>query len=362
MKVSILSMQHVDNYGSVLQAYSLKKNLESLGHEVYFLDIIAGDNDKFNYECAQKAVLDVSKSTNKVFLISRLKNKLRRKKVSFMYRRFRVQHLYNRISSEILVDTCIIGSDEVFNCMQRSKWGFSSQLFGDVTTANKVITYAASCGSTKSNMLSKELKNEISKAMENIVSFSVRDNNTAEFVNSLLGKKSVINLDPVAIEDFSEEIRNIDLSKKLPPRYCIIYSYEGRMSDENLLSRIREYCVSQDMVPLAFFGKQKGLQSAPILTPFEILKAFELSEAVITDTFHGTLFGAKFATKMAIVIRKSNENKLLDLVQRLCIDKHVMNDINQLEDKLSLEIDSMAINNILVEEREKAIKYLSENI
>lgn len=36
-KVEIISMQQVDNYGSVLQAYSLKKMIESLGFEVFLL-------------------------------------------------------------------------------------------------------------------------------------------------------------------------------------------------------------------------------------------------------------------------------------------------------------------------------------
>ena len=39
MKVSILSMQRVNNYGSFLQAYALKRILEDLGHNVTFLDI-----------------------------------------------------------------------------------------------------------------------------------------------------------------------------------------------------------------------------------------------------------------------------------------------------------------------------------
>ena len=29
-------------------------------------------------------------------------------------------------------DLCVIGSDEVFNCMTPSPWGFTSQLFGNV--------------------------------------------------------------------------------------------------------------------------------------------------------------------------------------------------------------------------------------
>ena len=42
MKVGILSMQRVINYGSFLQAYALKNLIESLGHEAYFVDVKKG--------------------------------------------------------------------------------------------------------------------------------------------------------------------------------------------------------------------------------------------------------------------------------------------------------------------------------
>ena len=38
MKVGIMSMQRVENYGSFLQAYGLKKEIEKLGHTVQFVD------------------------------------------------------------------------------------------------------------------------------------------------------------------------------------------------------------------------------------------------------------------------------------------------------------------------------------
>ena len=44
MNICILSMQRVNNYGSLLQSYSLKKTIESLGHKVYFIDIKKEEN------------------------------------------------------------------------------------------------------------------------------------------------------------------------------------------------------------------------------------------------------------------------------------------------------------------------------
>ena len=40
MKIGIMSMQRIENYGSFLQAYSLRQMLEELGHEVVFVDYV----------------------------------------------------------------------------------------------------------------------------------------------------------------------------------------------------------------------------------------------------------------------------------------------------------------------------------
>ena len=44
MKVGIMSMQRIYNNGSFLQSYSMKKNLEQMGHEVVFVDYEIGKN------------------------------------------------------------------------------------------------------------------------------------------------------------------------------------------------------------------------------------------------------------------------------------------------------------------------------
>ena len=53
MKVGIISMQRIVNQGSFLQAYSLKNTIESMGHEVEFVDyeieppIVPNPNDDY---------------------------------------------------------------------------------------------------------------------------------------------------------------------------------------------------------------------------------------------------------------------------------------------------------------------------
>ena len=65
---------------------------------------------------------------------------------------------------------------------------------------------------------------------------------------------------------------------------------------------------------------------------------------------------------MAVIIRESNRNKLMDLTFRLKIEDHVLQDINELENVLNKNLDRPEIDKILARERERSITYLRENL
>lgn len=359
--IEILSMQQVDNYGSVLQAYSLKKIIEGLGNKVTFIGIKKGDNNNLNLQCSQGDI-DKNKDSWLRVQYNRIKYKFTGRKLKKIFSDFRTEVGLNSLNTTENFDVCVIGSDEVFNCLQKSKWGFSSQLFGDIKSAKKVITYAASCGFTREEALTSDLKDSIKKAMDNLSAISVRDNNTAKFVQKLTKKEVTYNLDPVAVGDFEKELENIKVDSKLPSKYCIVYSYSKRISNPEEINGILSYCQKNNLSLVAPFGEQSWIPSCKPLTPFELLKAFENAECIITDTFHGTLFGAKFGRRLAILIRQSNQNKLDDLVKRLEIQEHVVTNISQLAKILDKPLNSKNIQKILQDERIHTLKYLQKNL
>lgn len=366
-KVEIITMQQVDNYGSVLQAYSLKKMMESLGCQVTFSDIEKGQNALLNLQCEVGDMVRKAANTKKrKNLFKRvhihIRGRISTRKLNKIFSEFRMKNGLVSFEKNNQFDVCVIGSDEVFNCMQKVKWGFSAQLFGDVKNADKVITYAASCGFTKAEMLSPELKKEVVNAMSHLSAISVRDANTAEFVQKLTDRECIYNLDPVAVGDFTEEISNAEVSSKLPTRYCIIYAYSNRFDSEQEITAITNYCKVYDLKVVSLFGEQEWVGLYDKLTPFEVLKAFENAECIITDTFHGTLFGAKFGKRMAVLIRESNRNKLEDLIKRLQIEEHVVKDLSDLEETLNKRLDREKIQSILNIERERTVTYLNNSL
>ena len=363
MEVCILSMQGVDNYGSVLQAYSLKKLIEDLNNTASFIDISTGSDPELTAEClhiAEKNGLQNVYATSS--LVKKAINRVIKMRSQYIFSTFRQNQLNAReIDNNKKYDICVIGSDEVFNCVQDARWGFSPQLYGKVPNAEKVISYAASCGATKAEMLSAKLIEAIRDAMKNIEHLSVRDKNTASFVAEIDGRDPAIHLDPVAVGDFSYELEHVKQNKQLPKDYCIIYSYSRRFSDPLEIERIMSFCKKRSLTPISLFGRQTWVQNY-YLTPFELLMAYSNAKFIITDTFHGALFGAKYAKKMAVFLRNSNYNKLNDLAERIGFSNHIVTEIEDLDNKWDMLLDRKSIDKTIEDERRRTIQYLSKSI
>lgn len=362
-------MQRVLNYGSLLQAYSLMKILTHMGHMVDFIDIEPNEtenalNHVIHFKEAKKyadkgKLYRFLQQDDSVFYIpSKI---IAKKKVAKEQNSFSAEVLHlNFNNNSRHYDLCVIGSDEVFNCMNDTAWGFTSQLFGNVRQADRVITYAASCGFTTVDSLNEEVLKIIINAFTNISAFSVRDANTRNFVYSITHSEPVLSLDPVLIGNFDDEISKC--TPRLPKRYCIVYAYHGRINNADEIKAIRDYCRKQGLELVSIGGTQKWIHKHLALAPFEVLKAFKNAELVVTDTFHGTIFAAKYSKHFAILVRESNRNKLGDLIRRLNIEHHQLDIIDSLPNIARIAHDKKAFYSLIDSEREKAIEYLRSSI
>lgn len=372
MKVCILSMQRVPNFGSLLQSYALKSIMEKNGHSVEFIDIVPDDCDNdllagmhnVFYKEGERGGTFLSK-LKKIdrYTLNRLRIKYRNHKQLELFEKFRVAELgIDQGANEKKYDLCVIGSDEVFNCLSGAAWGFASQLFGNVSQADRVITYAASCGATVYENVPVAAQQKIRETFRRVEVLSVRDKNTFDFVSKLTDKPIEQHLDPVLVYDFSEEVNRTSLPEDLPERYCVVYSYYNRFAERDDIDRIRAFCQNKGLELLTVGSPQKWIKNHLVLHPFEVFKVFQNAEFVITDTFHGTIFSAKYAKKFAVLIRDSNRNKLMDLVTRLGLHQHLISTTEDLERAYEKEAESTSVEDIFERERTRTNRYLRENI
>ena len=182
----------------------------------------------------------------------------------------------------------VIGSDEVFNCTQSNlDVGYSPQLFGYENSAEKLITYAASFGSTTIEKLDKYGKTtEISNLLKEFDAISVRDKNSHDIIKTLTAIDPIDSIDPVLLYDFSNEVDNIDVDLS---NYIVVYAYSERINKIEA-EAIQAFAHSKGKKTLSIGVKQSFTDLYVNVDPFTLLAYIKNADYVITDTFHGTVF------------------------------------------------------------------------
>ena len=254
MKVSIMSMQRIANYGSFLQAYALKKTIETLGHQVDFADY------RVQPCLIQPQKVEQGKDTYIKDKAFRLMNAIK----CFAYKIPFDQHkqFYQNYSGKYLqiigvsderrerpdTDVLVIGSDEVFNCVQSNPdVGCSMELFGKDSRAKKIISYAASFGNTGIKELKRfDVQDEIAELLKKFTAISVRDKNSEVIVKELVGKMPQKHLDPVLIYDYTKEVTSCTCYMPFE-RYMVVYAYSSRIT-------------KQEGKEIKHFAKKNGLK------------------------------------------------------------------------------------------------------
>lgn len=369
MKIGILSMQRIRNYGSFLQAYSLKKNIESLGHEVEFVDYLAEPPiNKIERKPVKRELKTYISAIRRRFYKTRTE-KMAIERQAFIKRYdnefYDMLGLTKEKNYTPKLDTLVIGSDEVFNCLQTNPdVGYSKQLFGVENKANKVITYAASCGNTNLERLNEfGVKDEVAGWLSNVDTFSVRDANAKEVVETLTGRETVTHLDPVLIHHWNE-INSIDIELR---DYIVVYAYTGRIKPNEAVI-IKAFAKKHNKKILCIGEYQSFCDMYISADPFELLAYIKKADYVITDTFHGTVFSIKLNCPFATILRSSegnrygNTEKLTSLLNKFDLYNRRVDDINNLEEILISPVDFTDANRVIAHETERSMVYLKENI
>ena len=370
-KVGIMSMQRISNYGSFLQAYALKQLIEKMGHSVEFVDYhVEAPVVKDNADYKNKYIRKIQKGVETLHYNAPLSHKLAYIKYKQSFNRMYIPMLgvTDAMNYNPELDCLIIGSDEVFNCIQKnSNVGYSLELFGKDNRAKKLITYAASFGNTTLEKLNRYgKKNEIGNLLKKFDAISVRDTNSGSIVKSLTGRTPSYHLDPVLIYDY---MHCCDRISRVPTqeKYLILYAYSGRISAREA-DWISEYAKKKKVKVYAIGGIQKCADKFIDCSPFEVLSYFNNAEEVITDTFHGSIFSVITHRRFTTLVRKSvgnsygNEEKLTDLLGRLNLDERMTENIQDVERINELGVNYDMVEKVLEQHRNAAMHYLKENL
>lgn len=358
MKLGILSMQRVVNFGSILQAYSLRELLrEESGGYVEFLDI--DENTALPVENTVQDSIDYRIPADyppgilqkgKRWLIARCSAYNKFLIRSFMHKELKL----SSHNSENQYDLVVVGSDEVFNHTR----GICLQLHGQIPQAKKVISYAASCGSALAEDIALEHEEAVRDAMSNFSAISVRDIATEDYVKTVCGRQVDHHLDPVLVGNlYARKCRPVRRKK-----YMLIYAYSHRIRTDEEIHTIQALAKARGLKTVAVGASQFWCDYYVPLTPFRLMDYFNSAEMVVTDTFHGTIFSVIHHTEFAVIARPTNYRKIASLLNDLGLEDRSVQDIHKLEKIFADKIDYEKVEEILQRERKRTREYLREQL
>lgn len=347
------------NYGSMLQALSLKIYLEGLGHKVVFIKY-----REFNEPIKEKSIKKrmYSYGRNIVFKGYRFWKKKDIKETEENFQKFKEQFFeYTELftSSEEIRDKLkefdwyICGSDQIWNidCLG----GLRTSYFLDFAPDNKVkMAYAASMGDYK---LDTQYKKQFIALLNRLDYISVRERTSTLQLQTLVSKKIENVVDPVFLtkkEVWERLIPETDIKEKYAICYFVRRSAIGRQIVKTLQSKLN----------LKIFNMSDNLIYPPKTSsryissdPLKFLSLIRNAEFTVGTSFHLVAFSIIFNKPVLVIGTEHNEQRVKNLLKMVdaeenCISEEILYSNTLLEKCLNVEYNYEKLNSYIEESEE----------
>ena len=281
MKIAIVTLPLISNFGGILQNYALQVALKGLGHDPITIDYdVSPGRFKYALRCIKSFLLEWNKykkpnrflrNHQVVPFISKHMNMTPRIKT------YKAPELRN-------YDAYIVGSDQVW------RYRYSKPVIRDVylrftnSLKCKRISYAASFG-VSSLDYPNSVKKECKRLLQGFDAVSVREESGVKICFDEFEKDATLVVDPTLLNE-----RRVyeQLCEEIQKRDKILVSYVLDMTPEKE-ELINNTAFKLGLTPVFLTEKREGG-----VTIEEWLSYFRDADFVFTDSFHGTVFSIIF--------------------------------------------------------------------
>lgn len=346
-KVGIMTLHIGDNYGALLQCYALRHTLNS------FPNVKA---EIINFDPGREfPVYDVKEIQEKYKWKLKKFNEFNRRYNGVSGESFRDIHLEEALG----YDYYITGSDQVWN----TSFAFANEAYflNFVPEGAKKIAYAPSIGIPAS---SPGIKREwFQRNIPLFDSLSLREMTHESFLKEFTDKKVYSVVDPTLLltgKDYDELCRDESYPEK---EYLVLYFLKHDNSAAlliefaNMVSRKFNLQVLYSFAEVPDILFKNHSETFYYADPKEFVQLIRHAKAVITNSFHGTIFSLKYHIPFFTYIVKSMSSRVTDLLKSVKMEDRIVNGYKKLSDDM-LRVDFTEADRFLERKRLESIAYL----
>lgn len=366
MKIDIITLHRVVNYGSVLQTYALQEVFKDKGNEVEIIDYYP---ERLHIMGMTKRIKDKSEKLKNNILWRNLCRiimfpsyimrfwvfrKFLKKYINLTPKTYyKAEELYDDIPE---ADIYCTGSDQVWNSGWNEK--IETPFFLDFVPANKKrFSYAASFGkSSLEEWEKKQTKEMLSKYSD----ISMRELSGVKILEEL-GLKGINVLDPTLLLNKKEWMK-IASNKYKDKRYVLVYNLNRNKKIDKYVEKLAKeknleiFYISYALHEVIKKGKMKCNVCVE-----DFLALIANAQYVVTDSFHATAFSINFNTQFMIVFPEKYSTRVESILKVTGLESRIVKDylnISLADEKINFE----NANNKLEEQRRIANEYIEKAI
>lgn len=349
--IGILTFQHSNNFGALLQTFGLYKKVTDLGFDCEIID--------YRCEAQEKSqVPHLPKLRKNIYLYlvnwlrdpSRLKFKTLQKflrtyvNVSAKCDRKSISRLANKY------DKILVGSDLVWD--MSTQGGDLSYFLDFETNTSKKIAFASSIGFP----WSEDDKIRIKPLLKDFQHIAVRETLSADWVDELIGKRPPVVCDPTLLLTKEEWLPFIKPNEH-HEKYVLVY-FETDNNDciDTAIAYARKHNLKVKRIE---YGLSTEYERVLPYSISDFLSLIYHAELVVTASYHGILFSLYFNKPLIYFLRRQT-SRVDTLVEKLGIGE---SNGHTLKDKTSLPtMDYGKINNAIDDYRTFSINCLRNEL
>lgn len=363
-KASIITMQYINNYGSVLQALATQEVLASVGYESEFVNYT---RENCTYSFLKKQVYKGYRSCGGIRSFYPVTKMLqarwclitkKRNKVFDLFRKQYIKLSEEYSSAQELIDhppvadVYITGSDQTWNIEYNG--GVLGEYFLNYAPKNaKKIALSVSIGMEH---IPKEFTEEMSYYVKNYNGVSVREESAVTVLRELGYNNAVHILDPTLILSAEEWIQLLHL-KKSEKSYVLVYQLNENKDMLNFAVRLAQDHDLELVILSVLKCRTVNYKHTVVrnCNPEQFLEFIKNAQYVVTDSFHGTAFSFNFNKNVYVFNPPRYSTRLTSILKLFGSEFRLVKDKCWKE---ITDIDYNRVNSVLVAERKKAKEFL----
>ena len=347
------------NYGSALQSWALSQAIQKLGYKAKLVDycpVILADKDPLN---PFGNMWDKDEESIRMCQLTMPAIKVNYEKfMRFYNERFdktvgKYSSVnFNDVKSE--VDLFVCGSDTIF-CPD--EFGIDDGYYAnyDCMKANSVA-YAASFGDPH---FTDEMYLVLNDRLQNFKAFGLRENLMIPYVKEHTEVPVQKVVDPTLLLT-SDDYDTIAEDRLVPEKYLLLYArrYNPKMNEyaENLAKKNGWKIVD---ISLRATNAELGHQMFYEAGVEEFLSLVKHAEYIVTNSFHGMIFGVQYRCPFVIFSREQCDTKITELLELFGLSDRML---VTGEESFKEEIDYKEVHNNIAVARDDSKQFLKNEL